>query len=468
MSALEELLGEVRLDRRAHERRLGRHVLAQLACLGTHTITGLLGVCGEQFRDWSAHYRLYERDRVDPQRLFDVVRARVCALCPADVVAALDDTRVKKTGRKVHGASYARDPLSPPFHTNLVRAQRFVQTAVALPGEDGEARMIPADWVHAPVPPKPDPKADEDAQARYRELQKQARLGRVGVQCLARLRDWMDRHGAFERRLWAVVDGSLTNGTVLKALPARTTLVGRIRSDARLYHLPDEQPAHGRRRVYGRRAPTPDELRRDDTQPWQRIRVRLGGERRELRVKRLGPVRWRCAGKGHTLQLVVVAPTPYRLSPHGPLFYRQPAYLICTDPEASLEQVVQHYLWRWDIEVNLRDEKTVLGVGEAQVRTPAACQNVTACAVGAYALLLLAAERCRAQGLPVQHLPAPKWQRRPSRRATTPGLLQNVRYELWARAIHSCDFAQAHTHTTKPQKWAPPLDSALFYASRHS
>lgn len=28
-------------------------------------------------------------------------------------------------------------------------------------------------------------------------------------------------------------------------------------------------------------------------------------------------------------------------------------------------------LWRWGIEVNFRDEKTLLGTGEAQVRTAA-------------------------------------------------------------------------------------------------
>ncbi|MCH8541897.1 MAG: hypothetical protein LAT58_14175, partial [Opitutales bacterium] len=48
--------------------------------------------------------------------------------------------------------------------------------------------------------------------------------------------------------------------------------------------------------------------------------------------------------------------------------YTQPAYLICTDPELPIEELLQQYIWRWDIEVNHRDEKTILGVGQAQVR----------------------------------------------------------------------------------------------------
>jgi len=43
-----------------------------------------------------------------------------------------------------------------------------------------------------------------------------------------------------------------------------------------------------------------------------------------------------------------------------------PAYLIVSDPHLSLQSIVQHYVRRWEIEVNFRDEKTLLGVGEAQ------------------------------------------------------------------------------------------------------
>jgi len=44
-------------------------------------------------------------------------------------------------------------------------------------------------------------------------------------------------------------------------------------------------------------------------------------------------------------------------------------------------------------QVNFRDEKTLLGVGEAQVRDQDAVQNVTATAVAGYALLLAALSR---------------------------------------------------------------------------
>lgn len=468
MSAIEELLGEAQLERPQHAPRLAQHVLAQLVCLGTHTITGLLGACGKQFNDWSADYRMYGKGRVDPQRLFEVARARLCAMDAGPVVVALDDTRIRKSGRKVYGAKYTRDPLGPTFHVNFIRAQRFLQASMALKGQDGQARMVPVDWVHAPTPNKPGKKASDEEQAVYKEQCAQARITKVGVERVAHLRQWMDENNALARRLWAVVDGSFTNGPVLKHLPANTTLVGRIRADAKLYHLPAEQPQKGRKRVYGEQAPTPDELRQDEQHPWETVEVFFGAQKRPLRAKRLTPVRWRAAGQHHDLQMIVIAPTPYRLTKNGKLLYRQPAYLICTDPDAPLKEAIQHYLWRWDIEANFRDQKTILGVGDAQVRTRAATQNVTATAVAAYAMLLLAAARCQQQGDPIEHLPAPKWQRKKSHRATTINLIQNLRYELWATAIHFSSFDQTQQNNTKPEKCRPQLNSALFYAARHA
>jgi len=70
-------------------------------------------------------------------------------------MAALDDTMARKTGKKIHGSGWKRDPLGPPFQTSLVLAQRYLQCSVAGPLENGDARMIPMDCLHAPTPVKP-------------------------------------------------------------------------------------------------------------------------------------------------------------------------------------------------------------------------------------------------------------------------------------------------------------------------
>jgi hypothetical protein len=339
---------------------------------------------------------------------------------------------------------------------------------MACTGELGQARMIPVDWVHAPLPLKPKRNATEQQWKAYNAKSKQSRISVLGAARIKHMRSWLNENGAKERRLWTTVDGSFTNGSVLKNLPQNTTLVGRIRADAKLYHLPEQQPHKGRRRVYGNRAHTPEQLRQDETIPWQYHKVFFGGKTRQLRVKQLGPLRWRAAGQHHDLQLLVIAPTPYRLSKNSKLLYRKPAYLICTDPQAPIAQLVQHYLWRWDIEVNFRDQKTLLGVGEAQVRTAKAVQNVTGCAVAAYAMLLTAAAQCQKQNTTFQNLPRPKWQQKTSYRPTTMRLIQNLRAELWARSIHFSSFQIQQQTNTKPEKRPLNLASALFYATSYS
>ena len=126
-------------------RRLG---LSQLACLGRHTVTGLLGTCGRQFNDWSADYRLFSQDRWQTDDLFAPIVRGVLDRLPdaAPLVLPLDDTILRKTGIRTPGVAYRRDPLSPPFHVNLVRGQRFIQAAGALPTREGcgAARGQPA------------------------------------------------------------------------------------------------------------------------------------------------------------------------------------------------------------------------------------------------------------------------------------------------------------------------------------
>jgi hypothetical protein len=450
------------------QQRLLQHLLAQVVTLGDHHITGLLSTCGRQHLDWTSDYRMYSRQRIAPQRLFAQVRSSLLESLPpaAPVVVAVDDTRLRKSGRQVAGAKYTRDPLGPPFHTNFIWAQRFLQLSMA-GGSPRHARLVPIDWQHAPTPRKPSAKASAQERQAWRQACRKQSLGRVAVARLQQLRSWLDQQGHRERPLWCVADGGYTNGTVLKNLPERTTFVGRIRADAKLHFLPVGAHATGRPRIYGAVAPTPDELRRDESVGWTRLPVWIGGRRHEIRVKTMGPLRWRAAGGGHTLRLVVIAPLHYRTSPSGKYLYRRPAYLISTDPRADIGAVVQRYLSRWDIEVNFRDEKTLLGVGEAQVRTAHAVENVTATAVAAYALLLAAALKLPSDGDELA-LPRPKWQRRSRCRATTPRLIQQMRWELWGKAMRFSHFVAHEPRSRSLENSLANPQSAVMYCSRYS
>src|ERR1035437_3079417 len=134
---------------------------------------------------------------------------------------------------------------------------------------------------------------------------------------------------------------------------------------------------------------------------------------------------WRAAGVAQTLQLVVIAPLAYRLRKGSKLLYRDPAFLICTDAQLDPRLLIETYFQRWDIEVNFREEKTLLGVGQAQVRHPRSVETAPALTVASYALL-----------------PRPKWiHASPSARISTQQAIHPLRAEVWGRGLSLDNFS---------------------------
>lgn len=418
--------------------------------------------------DWSAEYRLFEKERLKTEDFFRIACRRSLqeTSSTGPVVAMMDDTLIHKRGRKVSGTSWRRDPLGPAFHTNFIWGQRFLQFSLALPQAEGGARAIPVNLIHCPTPKKPTGKASMQEWAAYSKQKERMKLSRRGIEGIENLRYQLDDLGVSKRPLIMGADGSYTNSTVLKDLPPRVTLIGRIRKDARLYTLPQSlQNGAGRKRVYGERVPTPEEIRRDSNIPWQKITAYAAGKTHEFKIKTLAPLRWRTAGGKHNLRLIVIAPLAYRLTKRSRILYRQPAYLICTDPELDMKALVQYYLWRWEIEVNFREEKTLMGCGEAQVRNPKASANVPAFIVVIYAFLLLATHRaCCKNGY--LKIPRPKWYpRKKNQRITASEMLNLLRIEMWAKAIHAnfSGFVNNQFRSQTLKYPADPLESAILY-----
>ena len=126
-------------------------------------------------------------------------------------------------------------------------------------------------------------------------------------------------------------------------------------------------------------------------------------------------------------------------------------------------------MWRWEIELNFRDEKTLLGFGQPQVRSDPAVRTTATFFVFVYALLLLALENSHLAHNP---LPRPRWQRlrpqRPHSRITTPQAISLLRADLWASALglqNKNGFAAPDSCATKPLLIENHLQSAVLYAS---
>jgi DDE superfamily endonuclease len=436
-------------------------------------VTGLLTTSGSQFQDWTAAYRLFSQDRVPVTEVFSVVRRSIAGQLPAGAPfrAVLDDSLLRRSGLHTPGVGWRRDPLGPRFQTNFVRAQRFLQISAALPGREGAFRLAPIAFLHTPTPPKPDRKATADQVAQYRREARLSRLSLRAAQQMTQLRQALDQDpGGHERTLILAFDGGYTNATVFKQIPPKTICIGRIRKDAKLYFPPDPErmKTRGRRLCYGALAPTPEQLRTDDSVPWKTMTFAHSGIDHPLRYKRLPNVLWRPAGVKQILQLIVIAPLAYRLRKGSKLLYRHPGFLICTDPDLDSRQIIEAYFQRWDIEVNFRDEKTLLGVGQAQVRNTISVESSPAFAVAAYGMLLVSGQLAFGnsdRGL----LPQPKWAARSKGpRTSTQQLIHQLRAEVWGRGLGIdtfSGFASNLPATAKPDKCFFPVASAVCYAN---
>jgi hypothetical protein len=438
-------------------------------CHGRRTITGALSACGKQFNDWSSFYNVFSKMKIDNEKVMQIIQKNILKEVNNQkyIYAHMDDTTIKKTGKHISGTSWMRDPLGPKFCTNFIWGQRFIQMSLALTekGEKSESRAIPIDFFHAPSAIKPKKGASKEEIAQYKEDKKNAKLSVQGSKRIAHLRANLDKDGAYDKKLIVSVDGSYTNKEVIKNLPERTILVGRIRKDTKLYLIPKSDTPLGRKRSYGEQLPTPEQIRQSENYPWIQVKAWAAGEVRTFDVKIVRDVRWRSAGEDKNLTLMIIRPLGYRLTKNGVVNYRQPAYLICTDSTLDIQTILQAYVWRWEIEVNFREEKTLLGCGQAQVRNPNSIATVPLLIVAVYALLHLGNYRTE-KVKNKNNLPRAKWYKQKEESRTTTGdLLNNIRAQMYAKSINTSfsDFVDEKCYTRSLKNELNPYISASFF-----
>jgi DDE superfamily endonuclease len=396
-------------------RRAVRQALGTLVCMGRRCLSRIIWTNGGQGRSWSAEYFLHSRCQWSPPALFHAIWTHALPLCRGRLIGvAIDDTRLPKTGRCIQQAAYHRDPLSPPFHVNLIRAVRFLQASLLVPLHrcaPRYTRALPVRFDEVSYVKKPSRRAPTEAWTDYKAAVKIHNLSQAFVDMAHAIRQMVDAAGGQKKTVVLAGDNSFCNRTCLRAQVDRTTMIVRARNDTVLCH----RAAPESRRFYDRATFTPEQVRQDAAHPWQRTKVCYGGKRRTICYKEITAVLWRHGGGRRPLRLLVVAPTPYYKRLSARRYYRQPAYLLTTDLTSRATALLQIYFDRWQIEVNHRDEKDTLGVGQAQLWNPISVPKQPVLAVAAYSALLLAALLTFGAERGAAYAPLPKWRRRAHR-----------------------------------------------------
>jgi hypothetical protein len=410
-------------------RRAARQALGGLVCLGRRTLSRIIWTNGDQHRSWGAEYFLHARSPWDAQALFAPVLQRALPSCPGRLVGvAVDDTRLRKTGLCIQQAFYQRDPLSPAFHCNLMRGLRFLQASLLVPLYRRSAvgsRGLPICFQEVSAVKRPRRNASPQEWKQYRAAVQLFNLSQRFADMMDHLRAAFDAAGAIAQILVLAVDGSFCNRTVFAKVVRGVELIARARKDCVLCF----RAAIGSRRFYDPAKFTPEQVRQDESLPWRTTKIFYGGKRRKVDYKEVTGIYWQGGARRRPLRLLVVRPTRYRKRLSGRFYYRRPAYLLTTLVQGSVQQLLQIYFDRWQIEVNHREEKDTLGVGQAQLWNVRSVPKQPVLAVAAYSALLLASLQAFGAQRGPHYVPLPKW-RRNAKRPSCLDLITLLRKEI--------------------------------------
>jgi hypothetical protein len=237
----------------------------------------------------------------------------------------------------------------------------------------------------------------------------------LAVELVRWAKGWLDFWG---QPLWVVADGAYAKAPFLKPLIALGVVaVSRLPKDSALWTVPGPRVPHrrGPNRIYGEQR-IDRAKRAGPTRGWATGTFDLYGQPTEKKYKTFVAT-WRPAG-GAIRVVLVDEPTGW-------------VALFCTDPAATVADILTSVAGRFSLEVTFGDLKQVVGAGQQQVRLVPASVGAFHVCLWTFAMTEAWAWQRDAKGL-VEHRSASPWDdlaRRPShadkRRAWRRELLGN-------------------------------------------
>jgi len=236
--------------------------------LRRHTVTETVrAACAVGTKHISSFHRFFSKGRWTTDALSLVlIRAIERHLAPdAPLVAPVDDTLGRHTGKEIAAASMHRDPLLSTgrrlfFHWGHV----WVVLSINMP-------MFGKTWA-LPVLFRLY-RSKKRCTADKKPYRKTTELARELIELLAKTLP--------HRRIIVLGDAAYTHSSLIKKRPANVSLIGRARLDAALYS-PAPKPRkgqRGRRRVRGGRLRAPGVQAADKKARWQHVEVTVYGKR---------------------------------------------------------------------------------------------------------------------------------------------------------------------------------------------
>jgi hypothetical protein len=273
----------------------------------------------------------------------------------ANVRVAVDDTLLRRLGRKVHACFWHHDATANSDRSAVAWGNNWVVVGICVKLPFLERTVC------LPV-------LFRLWQPRREQFAKQNKLDpqRPGKPVLAREMTCLLAARLDGRQLDVVGDAAYAT-EVWRGLPDRVTVTSRLRSNAALYaRTPERTGKRGRPRKWGARLGKLAQIATDPATEWVQTTVRRYGKTETLKLAVLDCL-WEPLGADTLVRVILVQDTT------KPCGYQ--VALITTDLKASAGEIVERYSDRWPIEVAFEHGKELFGVGQARNRTKNAVER---------------------------------------------------------------------------------------------
>lgn len=346
-----------------------------ILCRGARRITSILRVMGlQEERNFSKYHRVLSRAQWNSLALSKILLGLLIGLLPKSwpILIAIDETLERRKGKKIKAKGVYRD---------AVRSSQ--SKIISCFGLKWECMMliVPLPWCKRPwalpflTVLSPSKKSNEKAGRRHKtsiDWTKQM------VMLVSR---WL-------KRPWILLgDGAYACMDLAKiCIKQHVTLISRLRLDAQLFEFPETTPEgqRGRKPIKGKRINLKS-LLEDSMQDWQTLTVNWYGCEPKI-IECLSFVcLWYHAGESPLPLRIVLVKTPGGKNSAETFF--------STDVNDEPTQIINRFVFRWNIEVTFEETRAHLGVETQRQWSDKAIQRATPLLMGLYSLLTLTALR---------------------------------------------------------------------------
>lgn len=419
-------------------------LVGAILAVGRRTVASALRIMGLGHQHTFQNYhRVLNRARWSPREAAQKLLMLLVGAFHGEgpLIFGIDDTIERRRGAAIKAKGVYRDPVRSS-HGYFVKTTGLRWLALMW--------LTPISWAERvwALPfltvLSPSARYHEKKGLRHKKLTDWAR------QMLLQLRRWLP-----DLPLVVVADSSFAAIEFLAAVKDAVTVVTRLRLDAALYaRAPERAPGQrGRPRKKGERLPTLAQVLENPQTHWQRVHLSYwyGGGAYELELTS-GCALWYHSGMPTVaLRWVLV---------RDPAANQKPQAFLCTDLQASPEQILGWFVRRWSMEVTFEEARAHLGVETQRQWSDQAIARTTPCLLGAFSLITLMAHRLHEQERLTVAQSA--WYEKPL--PTFSDALASVRIVLWKHTSFSMSYPQ--TDMLKiPRPLFERLTGALAYAA---